>query len=215
MSSRRQYFAAKEASRLPVFATVIFDDRKKLLTGGSVESVVALLEGLGVDALGLNCGLGPVQMKEIVADLLKFTSLPVIVNPNAGLPRSEGGRTVYDINAPQFAEAMEEIVRLGANLVGGCCGTTPDHIRRTVAICKELPQRLPTQKSGRWYPPIPSVVIGEDPVIVGERINPTGKSKFKQALRDHNIEYILREGRLPSRTGGAHVLMSTWVCRSH
>ena len=178
-----------------------------------MESVVALLEGLGVDALGLNCGLGPVQMKEIVADLLKFTSLPVIVNPNAGLPRSEGGRTVYDINAPQFAEAMEEIVRLGANLVGGCCGTTPDHIRRTVAICKELPQRLPTQKERTVVSSYSkSVVIGEDPVIVGERINPTGKSKFKQALRDHNIEYILREEGA-QQNSGPMFWMSTWVCR--
>lgn len=198
--------AAKEASDLPVFATVIFDDRGKLLTGGDVESVVALLEGLRVDALGLNCGLGPVQMKEIVADLLKVTSLPVIVNPNAGLPRSEGGRTVYDIDASQFSQSMEEIVRLGANLVGGCCGTTPEHIRRTVTACKDLPQRLPSLKERTVVSSYSrAVTIGDDPIIVGERINPTGKSKFKQALRDHNIEYILREG-VAQQERGAHVL---------
>jgi len=116
--------AAKEAgispadkSPLPVFATVIFDEKGKLLTGGDVESTVALLEGLRVDVLGINCGLGPVQMKEILKDIMRVTSLPVLVNPNAGLPRSEGGRTVYDIDEKQFALAMEEIAAMGAAVV--------------------------------------------------------------------------------------------------
>ena len=107
--------------RLPVFATSIFDSKGKLLTGGNVASTVALLEGLRVDALGINCGLGPVQMKGVVKEMLEASSLPVIVNPNAGLPRSEGGKTVYDITPDQFAEEMEEIVKMGAVVVGGCC----------------------------------------------------------------------------------------------
>lgn len=118
--------AAKEAGinpdtkeKLPVFATVIYDEKGKLLTGGTVESTVALLEGLRVDALGINCGLGPVQMKEILKDILAVTSLPVLVNPNAGLPRSENGKTVYDIDEKQFALAMEEMVAMGAVIVGG------------------------------------------------------------------------------------------------
>ena len=197
---------AKESCSLPVFATMIFDEKGKLLTGGNVESVVALLEGLGVDALGVNCGLGPVQMKEILRDILRVSSLPVIVNPNAGLPRSEGGKTVYDIDAPTFAAVMKEMAEMGALIVGGCCGTTPEHIRCVKELCSHMPVKLP-EKKGRTVVSsyAQAVVIDRDPVIIGERINPTGKSKFKQALRDHNLEYILKEG-VTQQDNGAHGL---------
>ncbi|CUP83352.1 homocysteine S-methyltransferase [Hungatella hathewayi] len=198
--------AAKENCKLPVFATMIFDSKGKLLTGGTVESTVALLEGLGVDALGINCGLGPVQMKGILADIMKAASVPVIVNPNAGLPRSEGGRTVYDIDADEFAGTMREIVEMGACVVGGCCGTTPEHIRKTIALCKDQPARMPEKKNRTVISSYAQAVeIDKNPVLIGERINPTGKSKFKQALRDHNLEYILREG-VAQQDNGAHVL---------
>lgn len=198
--------AAKENSSLPVFVTMIFDDKGKLLTGGNVESTVALLEGLGVDALGINCGLGPVQMKGILEDIMKVVSLPVIVNPNAGLPRSEGGKTVYDIDADEFARVMKEIVEAGACIIGGCCGTTPEHIEKMAALCKDLPVRLPERKNRTVISSYAqAVVIDRDPVIIGERINPTGKAKFKQALKDHNLEYILKEGVL-QQDNGAHVL---------
>lgn len=198
--------AAKENSTLPVFVTLIFDEKGKLLTGGNVESSVALLEGLGVDAIGINCGLGPIQMKHILADLLEVVSVPVIVNPNAGLPRSEGGKTVYDIDADEFAQVMKEIVSMGANVVGGCCGTTPEHIKKTVALCQDFRVILPQRKNRTVLSSYAqAVVIGQDPVLIGERINPTGKSKFKQALKEHNLEYILREGVL-QQDNGAHVL---------
>lgn len=198
--------AAKENSSLPVFVTMIFDEKGKLLTGGNVESTVALLEGLRVDALGINCGLGPIQMKDILADIMKVTSIPVIVNPNAGLPRSEGGKTVYDIDADEFARVMAEIVLMGACVIGGCCGTTPEHIEKTVALCKDFPVRLPDKKDRTVISSYAqAVVLDREPVIIGERINPTGKSKFKQALRDHNLEYILREG-VSQQDNGAHVL---------
>ena len=198
--------AAKENSNLPVFVTMIFDDKGKLLTGGNVESTVALLEGLGVDALGINCGLGPVQMKGILKDIMKVASLPVIVNPNAGLPRSEGGKTVYDIDADEFARVMKEIVEAGACIIGGCCGTTPEHIEKMAALCKDLPVRLPERKNRTVISSYAqAVVIDRDPIIIGERINPTGKAKFKQALKDHNLEYILKEGVL-QQDNGAHVL---------
>ncbi len=198
--------AAKENSSLPVFVTMIFDEKGKLLTGGNVESTVALLEGLGVDALGINCGLGPVQMKGILEDIMKVVSIPVIVNPNAGLPRSEGGKTVYDIDADEFARVMKEIVEAGACIVGGCCGTTPEHIEKMAALCKDLPVRLPERKNRTVISSYAqAVVIDQDPVIIGERINPTGKAKFKQALKDHNLEYILKEGVL-QQDNGAHVL---------
>lgn len=199
--------AAKEAGEgLPVFATVVFDGKGKLLTGGNVESTVALLEGLRVDALGINCGLGPVQMKGIVEALLKVSSLPVIVNPNAGLPRSENGVTLYDIDGDRFAQVMEEIARMGACFLGGCCGTTPEHIQKTVGRCKDVPLVLPQARKRTVISSYSQAVCIEGKtVIIGERINPTGKSKFKQALRDHNLEYILKEG-VTQQDNGAQVL---------
>lgn len=198
--------AAKENCDLPVLATVIFDENGKLLTGGTVDAVVALLEGLGVDALGVNCGLGPKQMLPIVKRLTEVSSLPVIVNPNAGLPRSENGKTVYDIRADEFASLMAEIADLGVQVLGGCCGTTPAHIRAMIEACKAKPF-VPMAKKHRTVVSSFSqaVEIGGKPVIIGERINPTGKSKFKAALREGNIEYILSEG-LTQEDSGAHIL---------
>ena len=198
--------AAKENCSLPVFATMAFDEKGKLLTGGDVESVTALLEGLRVDALGLNCGLGPEQMAPIAQRFMKVSSTPVIVNPNAGLPRSEGSRTVYDINSDQFARKMREIAEMGVFMMGGCCGTTPEHIRKLKAACDDLPVQLP-EKKGRTVicSYATAVEFGSKPVIIGERINPTGKKKFKQALRDHDMEYILKEG-VAQQDNGAHVL---------
>lgn len=198
--------AAKEGCDLPIFVTVTFDERGKLLTGGSPASIVAMLEGLGVDVVGMNCGLGPIQMKDILKDILEVSSVPVMINPNAGLPRSENGKTVYDIDAAHFAKTVEEIVDMGARIVGGCCGTTPEHIRMVRELCcKKTP--VPVTKKHRTVVSSFSqaVEIGKNPVIIGERINPTGKSKFKQALRDHNLEYILREG-VTQQDHGAHVL---------
>ena len=197
---------AKENSSLPVFATVTFDERGKLLTGGDIVSVVALLEGLGVDALGVNCGLGPLQMETIAKTICEEASIPVIVNPNAGLPRSEGGKTVYDIDADTFARTVRRIAENGAYFVGGCCGTTPEHIRKTVELCRDLVP-APIQKKEKtivtsWSH---SVEIGKDPVIIGERINPTGKSKLKQALREKNLDYLIQEG-VVQQDNGAHVL---------
>lgn len=198
--------AAKENCDLPVFVTVTFDEKGKLLTGGSPASVVAMLEGLGVDALGMNCGLGPQQMKTILKEILEISSIPVMISPNAGLPRSENGKTVYDIDADEFAKTMQEIVGMGARIVGGCCGTTPEHIAKTVKLCKDM---IPVPVTKKHRTVIASyaqaVEIGKCPVIIGERINPTGKSKFKQALRDHNLEYILNEG-VVQQDHGAHVL---------
>ena len=198
--------AARENSQLPVMATVIFDEKGKLLTGADPKAVVALLEGLRVDGLGINCGLGPRQMRPMVEELLKYASLPVIVNPNAGLPRSEGGKTVYDIGPEEFAESVGELIELGVSAVGGCCGTTPAHIRLLDGIRRGKKPPVRREKNFTVVTSYASAVeIGKDPVIIGERINPTGKSRFKQALRDHNLEYILREG-LVQQENGADVL---------
>ena len=202
--------AAKENTSLPVFATMIFDENGKLLTGGDIPSVVALLEGLRVDALGINCGLGPKQMIPILDEIMKYTSLPVIVKPNAGLPKQKDGEVYYDVTADEFAECMEEIVRRGACVVGGCCGTTPAHIQAMVQRLRSSDAFEKRVISDGNKPTIVSsygkaVVLGEKPVIIGERINPTGKKRFKQALKEHDIDYILKEG-ISQQDAGAHIL---------
>ena len=198
--------AARENCSLPVCITVTFDEKGKLLTGGSVDSTVALLEGLRVDALGVNCGLGPEQMIPIVRRLTEVCSVPVIVNPNAGLPRTEGGRTVYNVGPEEFAGWMEKIAEMGVQAVGGCCGTTPEHIRLIAERVRKMPFKEQTRKNRTVVSSFSQCVeIGARPVIIGERINPTGKKKFKQALREGDIEYILREG-LRQEDSGAHIL---------
>lgn len=198
--------AAKENSSLPVMATVVFDEGHKLLTGASPENVVALLEGLRVDALGINCGLGPKQMKPIFERLARFASVPLIIMPNAGLPRVENGRTVYDVDPAEFAEDMAEIIAMGAWFAGGCCGTTPAHIRALTEKCRDFVPKALTKKDDTIVTSYSkAVLLGGKPAIIGERINPTGKSKFKQALRDNNMEYILEEG-VKQADAGADIL---------
>ena len=202
--------AAKENTSLPVFATMIFDEKGKLLTGGDVPSVVALLEGLRVDALGINCGMGPAQMIPILEEILQYTSLPVIVKPNAGLPKQKDGEVFYDVEPEEFAAYMEEIVRKGAALVGGCCGTTPGHIQKMIERVRESKafeeRNLPVPKEAAIVSSYgKAVILGEKPVIIGERINPTGKKRFKQALKDRDLDYILTEG-VNQQDRGAHIL---------
>ena len=198
--------AAKENTNLPVFATMIFDDKGKLLTGGDVPSVVALLEGLRVDALGINCGMGPKQMLPILQQIAQYTSLPIIVKPNAGLPKQRDGQTYYDVTPDVFAKQLQEIVKAGACVIGGCCGTTPKHIRAMISACKDLEMTKPTFKNHTIVSSYGKAVeLGDMPVIIGERINPTGKSKFKQALKEHNLDYILKEGST-QQDKGAHIL---------
>ena len=198
--------AAKENSSLPVFVTMIFDERGKLLTGGDVPSVVAMLEGLRVDALGLNCGLGPKQMLPILNDLRRYTSLPIIVKPNAGLPKQKNGETYYDVEPDEFARIMQEVVKEGACVIGGCCGTTPEHIKKLVEECKELPLREIEKKHDTIVSSYGQAVILDDmPRIIGERINPTGKKKFKEALKNEDMDYILKEA-ITQQDKGAHIL---------
>ena len=198
--------AAKENTNLPVFATMIFDDKGKLLTGGDVPSVVALLEGLRVDALGINCGMGPKQMLPILQQIAQYTSLPIIVKPNAGLPKQRDGQTYYDVTPDVFAKQLQEIVKAGACVIGGCCGTTPKHTRAMISACKDLEMTKPTFKNHTIVSSYGKAVeLGDMPVIIGERINPTGKSKFKQALKEHNLDYILKEG-ITQQDKGAHIL---------
>ncbi len=198
--------AAKEHSDLPIFATVVFDAKGKMLTGGDVKSVVALLEGLRVDAIGLNCSLGPAQMMSFLEELTEYTSLPIIMKPNAGLPKQRDGETYYDVNPSEFANAMAALVDMGACVIGGCCGTTPEHIAEMVNICKVKEIRKTTFKNHTLVSSYGKTVeIGDCPIIIGERINPTGKKRLKQALKEHDLDYILREAIMQEEQG-AHIL---------
>lgn len=215
--------AAKEAceasgkSGLPVFVTNVYDKDCHLLTGANPETMIAILEGLGVDALGLNCSLGPKEMLPVVSRLLSSSSIPVIVNPNAGLPREENGKTVYDVTPEEFAGYMKQIAESGGAVLGGCCGTNPDFIRETVKAVKEASSskeenpplfREISQKNKTIissYTHTVQIGGGNVPVLIGERINPTGKKKFKEALRNNDLPYIIHQG-LDQEKAGCHVL---------
>jgi len=202
LEAKAAVIAAKESCNLPIFITCVYDETKKLMTGADPEAMIAMLVGLGVDAVGINCSLGPKQMLEIVPEFIRNSSIPVIVNPNAGLPRSENGKTVFDVDADEFSDIMCKIVRAGATIIGGCCGTTPEHIAKTVEKTKNLPFLLPEKKNNTVISSYTHAVkIGNVPVIIGERINPTGKKLFKEALRKNDINYILGEGLAQNKKG--------------
>ena len=205
--------AAKENSSLPVLATVALGNDGKLLTGANVECVAALLEGLRVDALGLNCGFGPDRMLEHVKRLAAATSLPIAVKPNAGLPQIVDGRTVFTVGPEEFARDVVALVEAGASIVGGCCGTTPAHIAKVFEYlsCECLPIKQSNNQtikqsrtvicSGSRAVEIPL----DDTIVIGERINPTGKKKLRAALTEGDVAYVLREA-VSQADAGAHVL---------
>jgi 5-methyltetrahydrofolate--homocysteine methyltransferase len=198
--------AAKESCGLPVVLTCAFDEGGKLLTGSSPRIEAAVAEGLGACALGVNCSLGPEAMLPIVEELCRYASVPVWVSPNAGLPRSENGKTVYDVTAEDFTASMVKIAQLGARVLGGCCGTNPEFIRQMRAAVSRLEPKPVTFKNDTLITSYSRCVeFGAKTVIIGERINPTGKKRFKQALREHDIEYILQEGA-NQQDAGAEVL---------
>ncbi len=194
--------AAKENSSLPVVVSCAYGEDKKLLTGANPAAMVALLEGLKVDAIGVNCSLGGKQMRPIVAELLQRSSLPVLVKPNAGLPAQDGG---YDTTAEEFAAILAEYAAMGARLLGGCCGTTPEFISRLVEEVKGIPLQPITDKGISCVSSYTHAVEYHRPLLIGERINPTGKKRFKQALKDKEVGYILSEG-IAQQEKGADIL---------
>ena len=199
--------AAKENSDLPVIVTCAYGADGKLMTGADPAAMVAMLEGMGADVIGLNCSLGPRELRDTVAALLKNASVPVAVKPNAGLPQSRDGKTVYDVSPEEFATEMAEMVRAGVRVVGGCCGTTPAYIAQLVEKTKEIPLIPIHKKDFSVVSSYTHAVCFEDskPILIGERINPTGKKRFKQALVEHDLDYILNEG-LRQQECGVQVL---------
>lgn len=198
--------AARESCDLPVFVSNAYGQDGKLMTGASPAAMVAMLEGMGASAIGANCSLGPAQLAGVVDELLACASVPVLLKPNAGLPREENGRAVYDIAPADFARQMEEMISRGVRIAGGCCGTTPEYISQLVARTASA-RPLPLQEKNRTCVSsyTHAVCFGEKPLLIGERINPTGKKRFKQALLDNDMDYILQEG-VRQQEAGAQLL---------
>ncbi len=185
---------AREASDLPIVVTNVYDSKGRLMTGATPEAMVAMLEGLGVCAVGMNCSLGPDKMLVLLPRLLSRSSLPVAVNPNAGMPVIKDGRTEYNVTPDDFAKVMKLMAESGACMLGGCCGTTPDHIRALVRATSSVPYKYPEIKNITTVSSFTHTVdFSARPILVGERINPTGKPKLKAALRDGNYDYVLGE----------------------
>lgn len=187
--------AAKENSSLPVFVSNAYGEDGKLMTGANPPAMVAMLEGMGADAIGVNCSLGPKALAPIVEEYLKYASVPVLLKPNAGLPRAVEGKTVFDVLPEEFAADVSDLIRKGVRIAGGCCGTTPAHISALTAAAASI---QPSAVAEKDFTVVSSythaVFFGEKPILIGERINPTGKKRFKEALKAGDMDYILKEG---------------------
>lgn len=195
--------AAKENTSLPVWVTMTFEATARTFVGVTVPAMALTLTGLGVDALGFNCSLGPKELMPMVEELRQWTDLPLILKPNAGLPDPATG--AYTITPEEFAEEMKAAAGLGVRILGGCCGTTPDFIRALSAATESLTPS-PRPKASRHGVCSPTCVAELNGVrVIGERINPTGKKRFQQALRERDMSYILERG-MEQQDAGAEIL---------
>ncbi len=192
--------AAKENTELPVFCTMSFESNGRTFMGCSIEAMAVTLENMA-DAIGINCSLGPKEMAPIVNKLTELTNAYIIVQPNAGLPRLVDDKSIYDIDAENFSEYALEFVKSGVNIIGGCCGTTPEHIKNVVQKVKDLKPKA-KYAVDKFCACSPSRVVEINQVrVIGERINPTGKKAFKDALINNDIDYILRQGIMQMDAG--------------
>ena len=244
--SKAAVLAAKETMEdlgiapedLPIIVSNVYDKECRTLSGSTPETMVAMLEGLGVSVVGVNCSLGPLEMKPTVERLCRAATVPVLVKPNAGLPKVVDGKTVFDVEAVDFVDAMKELAVFGPMIMGGCCGTTPEYIRLLSSSGLQMSSSgLQMSSSGltggsmdkdyRVKPDNDTTVKSNNdnkcigcvssntkvvyfggpnrPVLIGERINPTGKKKFKEALRAGDIPYIIHQG-MEQEEAGAQVL---------
>ncbi len=200
--------AAKETCDLPVIVTMTFEENGRTFTGVSLEAMVLTLEGLGVDAMGINCSLGPVEIFPMAEKLRSLTDLPLVIKPNAGLPDPATG--AYDITCDQFVEKMEDFLELGIELIGGCCGTTPEYIEGLAEIAAKFggteDSAKPSEEKKTLQVCSGNTVVTVDHVtVIGERINPTGKKRLKQALLDEDFDYILSQA-IEQIDAGAEIL---------
>ncbi|MBP3369413.1 MAG: homocysteine S-methyltransferase family protein [Clostridia bacterium] len=198
--------AAKENCDLPVFVSNAYGSDGKLITGASPSEMVALLEGMGADAIGVNCSLGPKALSNVVEQYLALSSVPIIFKPNAGIPTVIEGKTVFNVSPDEFADEVLTLIGRGVSIVGGCCGTTPEHISALTSRSENI---KPLQIEKKNFTCVSSyaktVFFGEEPILIGERINPTGKKRFKEALRSNDMNYILDEG-IAQVEKGVHIL---------
>ena len=200
--------AAKETCDLPVIVTMTFEENGRTFTGVSLEAMVLTLEGLGVDAMGINCSLGPVEIFPMAEKLRSLTDLPLVIKPNAGLPDPATG--AYDITCDQFVEKMEDFLELGIELIGGCCGTTPEYIEGLAEIAAKFDGTEDSAKPSKEKKTLQvcsgnTVVTVDHVTVIGERINPTGKKRLKQALLDEDFDYILSQA-IEQIDAGAEIL---------
>lgn len=197
--------AVKECSDLPVFATMTFETNGRSLSGCDPLTMVNVLEGLKVDALGINCSLGPNEMAPIIENILESTSFPVMIQPNAGLPLLEDGQTVYPMKVDEFIEAIVPLVKKGIAIVGGCCGTTPEFIQKLKENCPTTVTPREVSSLTRVSSGTTTVEFGKHVVVCGERLNPTGKKKLKAALKEERYDELVVEA-IKQEQAGAHVL---------
>ena len=198
--------AAKENSNLPVIVSNAYGEDGKLMTGAAPAAMVAMLEGMGADAIGANCSLGPRQLRGVAEELLQKASVSVILKPNAGLSKSINGKTVFDVTVDEFSDEVATLVKKGVRVVGGCCGTIPEYIASLYSKTSELaPVPIADKKITVVSSYTHAIEFGESPILIGERINPTGKKRFKQALLENDIDYILSEG-VNQQEKGVHIL---------
>lgn len=192
METKAALLAVKENSDLPVFVSNAYSDNGRLLSGAVPAAMVAMLESMGADAIGVNCSMGPEGLTPIVREYLAHASVPVLLKANAGMPRVENGKTVYDVGPEEFSRLELILAEEGVRLVGGCCGTTPAHIRPlAVSLAGKTPPALCAKEETVVTSATRAVFFGARPLLIGERINPTGKKKLKQALQEGNIPYVL------------------------
>ncbi len=187
--------AAKENCDLPVFVSNAYSEDGKLITGADPAAMIAMLEGLGADAIGVNCSFGPKTLAPVISEYLRLASVPVLVKPNAGLPCDKDGCTHYDVEPNEFASDVTGFLKAGASIAGGCCGTTPEYISALTKASNGVARKPIEKKNITWVSSYThAVTFGQKPILIGERINPTGKKRFKEALRAKDMDYILKEG---------------------
>lgn len=207
---RAAVLAVRENTSLPVFVTMTFQEDGRTFVGCDPVSAAVTLSGLKVDALGVNCSLGPNELMPVVREILEYATVPVMVQPNAGLPSIKDGKTVYDIMPDEFSDCMAEIARSGAAVLGGCCGTSPEYIKQMREKMKDIPFKLPFERADFVRRTAVSsgsrtVVLDNKITVIGERINPTGKKKLKEKLREQDFDYIVGEA-LSQQKAGADIL---------
>ena len=197
--------AVKENSNLPVFVTMTYETNQRTLSGCDPVTMVNILEGLNVDALGINCSSGPVELTPIINEVLKTASLPVILQPNAGLPCLVAGKTCYNMDSDTFVAESIKHVKNGVRIIGGCCGTTPEFIAKLKKAIPAKPVITTPVKATRVSSGSKTVEFGHHVVVCGERLNPTGKKKLKEALKQQRYDELVIEA-IKQDQAKAHVL---------